>query len=445
MENEKESFQDRVLTVSEYLDLISEYIKPLNFSIMGEVSSVSDRAGGTIFFSVSDEEEQAVMDCVIWRHIYKNLGFKLEEGMQIKISGYPNIYKPRGKFSYVAESIIPTGEGALLKAFEELKKKLQKEGWFAPERKRDLPPYISKVGLITADNSDAKKDFETHLGSFGTTVYFADVRVEGFKAVENITRAIKFFNETPLDVELLVLTRGGGSLESLQAFNSEGVARAVYSSKIPVLSAIGHERDVTIADMVADVRGSTPTDAGKIVSKDWREADQKIRLVEKNIMDAYSRNLMETRDYLRTQGEWMLMSFQQQLSKEKALLREGGQKLFMNFRNIFHRFGSLRNEFETNLLRYKNKFEEKRAYLRSIEFTVIRESEFLIKRSGERIDRLQALLESVDPQKRLEQGYTITKNREGSVVKTIEGLSEGDILRTRFSNGKTESKIKKIN
>ncbi len=396
-----QDYSERIITVGEYLSLLNEYVKPLNFSIIGEVSSVSDRAGNTVFFSVSDEKEQAKLECVIWRYQYQRLGFKLEPGMQIKMAGYPNIYKPSGKLSYVASNIIPTGEGALQKAFEELKKLLQKEGFFAPERKRALPKYIQKIGLITADNSDAKKDFETHLGQYGYTIYFHDVRVEGLKSAESIAKAIRYLNEIPLDLDVIVITRGGGSLESLQAFNSEIVARAVFSSKTPILSAIGHERDVTISDLVADVRGSTPTDAGKIISKDWREAEQLINTTQEKIFEIYGRTLNIQRDFL-------------ELSEER--LRHAIEKHVTSAKNKLDKVEvSLETEFKRTLQKYKTK-----------------------------VEHLEEVFRLVDPREKLKQGYALIYDTNHKIIKSTAQLRPSDIITVQVHDGGLTAEVKEI-
>jgi exodeoxyribonuclease VII large subunit len=408
---------------------------------VGEVSSITDRSGGAVFFTISDEEEQAVLNCVIWRNVYRGLGFKLEEGMKIKMSGHPNIYKPRGNLSYVAHSIIPTGEGALLKAFEELKKKLQEEGFFAVERKRELPSYITKIGLITAKQSDAIKDFETHLGNFGATVYVHDVRVEGFNAVDNIVKAIKNFNESSLDLEVLVLTRGGGSLESLQAFNSEAVARAIHASKIPILSAIGHERDITISDLVSDVRGSTPTDAGKILSKDWREAENKLQRTNENVIYAFNNALMKNYDRIEYQKEKILNRFTHLLKAERNKLRNISSSLFLYFQNIFRKIYILSKNMENNFYKYKSQINQTKRSLNSMSGLLISEYKHNLKNSKNRINQLKQLLKSNDPKKKLEQGYTLTRNKEGKIIKSIINVKENDILSTYFTDGEAKSTV----
>jgi len=439
-----QDYRDRILTVSEYLNLLDEYIKPLNFSITGEVSSVTDRSGGAVFFTVSDEEEQAVINCVIWRGVYRGLGFKLEVGMKIKMSGYPNIYKPRGGLSYVAQSIIPTGEGALLKAFEKLKEKLDKEGFFEPKRKRLLPGYVTKIGLITAKQSDAIKDFEAHLGKFGAKVYVQDVRVEGLNSVEGIVRAIKIFNESRLDLDVLVLTRGGGSLESLQAFNSEAVARAVYSSRVLILSAIGHERDVTISDLVADIRGSTPTDAGKILSKDWREAENKIAVLKRQSITSYKTWLASQKERLRYQKEKVIGKFDQLLLKEKTELKSLSSNLDLYFQNMFRRFHDLSKTLENNFTKFGSKLVEVQKEMHTLQKTLVRLYGYSIRTNKTKLAQMVGLLKSNDPTQKLRQGYSLTKDCTGKIIKSVRELNTNDILNTYFIDGEAKSKVTAI-
>ncbi|HOM78130.1 MAG TPA: exodeoxyribonuclease VII large subunit, partial [bacterium] len=278
------------------------------------------------------------------------------------------------------------------------KEELRNEGLFSQERKRALPAYPKTIGLITADNSDAKKDFETHLGNYGFKIYFYDVRVEGLKSAENVVQAIKYFNENFTDVDILTITRGGGSLESLQAFNSEGVARAVFSSRIPVVSAIGHERNFTICDMVADVRASTPTDAGKIVSKDWREASQILSQAKKDIFSAYNIALISYREYLDLQAERMSRAF------------------------------------KSSVVETRNKIE-------NVGANILRESEHLINQNKQKLEYLGRVLDAMNPEKKLQQGYAIVRTLSGKVVRSANSVGEGDIIKTQFFDGNIESKV----
>ncbi|MDP2860881.1 MAG: exodeoxyribonuclease VII large subunit, partial [bacterium] len=243
--------EENIFSVSEYLDYLNEVLTPMRAIIQGEVGRVDKRVGYT-FFTLSDKDDKAVINCFVWQNKIENFGVELKEGMELQVEGHPKVYKRTGSFSFEVEHIGLIGEGALKLAFEKLKKKLELEGYFSPERKKPITDYVKNIGVITSTYADAKKDFLTHLGNFGYTIYFYDIRVEGIYAVDDIVSALRWFNESKLQLDVLVLTRGGGGFESLQAFNSESVAKAIFASKVPILTGIGHENDITIADLVAD-------------------------------------------------------------------------------------------------------------------------------------------------------------------------------------------------
>jgi len=281
---------DEIYTVSRFLDEINELVNPKKVTIQGEVNKVDIR-GNAVYFTLIDPSDKSILNCFVWSFKLKSFGIDLKEGVEIKVLGYASVYKPFGKLSFQAEYISPVGEGAQKAAYEKLLKTLETAGYFAPERKRPIPPYIKTIGLITSENADAKKDFETHLGNFGFKIIFYDVRVEGLKSIDNIIEAINWFNQNTTDAEVLVLTRGGGSLESLQSFNSEAVAKAIFSSRIPIISAVGHENDITIADLTADLRASTPTHAGKILSQYWSQAQNLVDNYDSNIRSIFKKIL----------------------------------------------------------------------------------------------------------------------------------------------------------
>lgn len=278
---------EQELTVSQFLDALNLNLRQYKVTVAGEVTGRVNRRGGVTYFTIHDQEEDASMTCMGFNSIMDKLGIELEEGMAVKVSGYPEIWKRSGMFSFKAFNIMLAGEGTLKRQFEALKRKLESEGLFSDEYKKPLPAFIKSVGLITAQDREAQNDFLKHLAPVGINIDLYDVRVEGAQAVAQVCEAIEYFNKNSPETEVLVITRGGGSLESLSAFNSEDIARAIFASRIPIISAIGHERDVTIADFVADVRASTPTDAAKIISSDW----QATPLTLQNIAQALNTNI----------------------------------------------------------------------------------------------------------------------------------------------------------
>lgn len=277
------------LTVSEFLKTLNQNLRRYRVLVAGEITGRVNRRGAVTYFSLHDAEEEAVLQCMAFNNILDAVGIQLEEGMAIKVGGYPEIWERSGGFSFKVFEVLLTGEGALKRQFEMLMKKLEAEGLFSPEHKTPIPNFAKYIGLITAADREAMNDFVTHLAPHGLTIELHDVRVEGARAVEQIVEAIKYFNEEQQEIEVLVLTRGGGSLESLQAFNSELVARAIFASRIPIICGVGHERDVSIADFVADMRASTPTHAAKIISESWErgalELDQLAERLSGNIRE----------------------------------------------------------------------------------------------------------------------------------------------------------------
>lgn len=255
-----------VLTVSEFLAALNEtmgFAFP-EVTIQGEVSSFKVNQGKWVFFDVKDQE--STLGCFMTLYQLKT---PLEDGMQVRVIGTPKLTK-WGKFSFTVKRVELAGEGALKRAFLLLQKKLSEEGLFAPERKRSLPQYPKTIGLVASGQSAAYADFIKILGQRwgGLTIQLADVQVQGAAAPDQVVGAIRQFNEAAEPVDIIVVIRGGGSLEDLQAFNTEDVARAVAGSRIPTIVGVGHEVDVSLADMAADVRAATPTDAARIVVPD---------------------------------------------------------------------------------------------------------------------------------------------------------------------------------
>lgn len=390
---------EEVFSVSEFLDYLNTNLQSKNYTIEGEISDVEEKER-TVFFSLIDKTDKSVLKCLIWKNKLRSLGFeRLEDGAEAKIVGTANIYKPSGKLTFIADYVSLTGEGELKKALAKLKSELQSKGYFELERKRVIPEYISTIGLVTSDGSDAQKDFLTHLGKFGYEIYFYDVRVEGVQAIDNIVRAIKWFNENS-DVQTLVVTRGGGSLESLQAFNSEEVAKAIFGSKIPVVTAIGHENDQTISDLVADLSVSTPTDAGKTLSDSWRKLPDVLNSLESNINAFFRKQLLDINNKLENYESSFTSGFRKMVDIIKQVERD--------FNYNFERFS------------------------------------FVFKQIKQMIDKFDGNFVLSDPELKLKQGYSITRNSYGKLIKKASEISVGDELKTKLYEGAIISTTKDI-
>jgi len=269
--------KEKIFTVSEYIEVLNVYLKREEIRVIGEVSQMKRAVSGHVYFTVKDQNGEAVLDAIVWKGNYARCGVDLEVGMEVVLTGRPQIYPPTGRFSFVADTVELHGEGALKKAYDKLKAKLDKEGVFSPDRKRDIPELPSRVGVITSREGAVIHDFINNLGRFGFSVLLVDSRVEGQQATQSLLEALETLKKR--DVEVVIMIRGGGSLESLQAFNNETLVRAVVDSPVPVIVGIGHDQDIPLVSLAADHAVSTPTAVAHLLNRSWEEAYQKIRQV----------------------------------------------------------------------------------------------------------------------------------------------------------------------
>src|SRR3989338_2587590 len=275
---EETSALEKVFDVSEYIEFLNLFLKNQEARILGEVSQFKIHASsGHVYFTIKDKSGSGVLDCIMWKGVYTLCGIKLEVGMEVIVSGHPNIYSPTGRISIISDTVELVGEGALKKAYDALKKKLEEEGAFEESKKRPIPEYIRKIGLITSREGAVIHDFVNNLGKFGFKVLHIDSRVEGQGALKDLRTAIKTMRKK--DIEVLVIIRGGGSLESLQAFNNEMLVRDIIKFPVPVIAGIGHEKDVPLLALAADHMTSTPTAAAYLLNHSWKEAYTKIHQV----------------------------------------------------------------------------------------------------------------------------------------------------------------------
>ena len=364
--------EETIFSVAEYISLLNVKFKPLKATIQGEITRIkySQKA---LYFSLQDKD-RTVLNCLVWLSRLQSLGIELKDGMEVKIQGYPDVYPQTGLLTFKADVITPIGEGALKLAFEKLKKDLEAQGYFRQDRKQQLPPHVERIGLITSESGVVIKDFLTGLGHHGLTVDFYDVRVEGLNAIEQIVTAIQWFNEQAQDVQVLVIARGGGSLERLQPFNSLEVAKAIYGSKIPVMTAIGHETDTTIADLVADVRASVPMDAGKRLADPWVKAAERIDTIESNVLSSFKNACRQLDAKLTLYSENFVSCYAKFLSHCRKDVDSYQQNLMRCFRDVLRRIQSIEGDFSHNYERFANRLTNTRITINSLEQNILREA-----------------------------------------------------------------------
>jgi exodeoxyribonuclease VII large subunit len=383
-----------IFQVSEFNELINRHLALLGEVIIeGELTRLDIKNGRLIFASIKDKTSS--LDIFSMTHLIHNVR-QLEPGMLVRVVGTAGVYKGTSKFRLMASSITPQGEGALQIAFEKLKQQLEAEGLFDPGRKRPLPKWPTNIALITAKDSsayfDVVKILTTRMG--GLTITLLPVNVQGRVALPTILSAFIYLNSHAKEFDCCIMARGGGSLTDLEAFNSEEIARAVFSSKVPVVSAIGHENNWSLTDYVADVRASTPSNAAELVVKEKRE-------VENSINSAL------------------------QFIKES-----------LNYR--LDRLTSVINESSHFILRYTAKIRQ------SIDHSLLvirQQANLTLSLSKQDIDNTVRLLNSLDYRQILNRGFSITTLQSGTIIKQSSQVSSNDILITQLAQGKITSHV----
>ncbi|MDD5555194.1 MAG: exodeoxyribonuclease VII large subunit [Candidatus Pacebacteria bacterium] len=280
----KEILSTRVFSVSAYLDILNTLLQACKTKVVGEVSEFKRAQSGHVYFSLKDKKDGSVLNCVIWNSLYNLCGVEMKEGLEVIVSGEPDIYKPRGEIKFKVSSVRLVGEGELKKQYDKLKRKL--EHLFVEEKKRPIPEFPCKVGIITSKQGAVINDFLNNLGGYGFKIKMADSRVEGQEALKDLLSSLKTLKKQKLDV--LVVMRGGGSLESFLAFNNEVLVRELARFPVPTIVAIGHDKDVPLLALAADRMVSTPTAAANLLNQSWQKLEWEIKEKEASVFSFLS-------------------------------------------------------------------------------------------------------------------------------------------------------------
>ena len=344
----------------------------------------------------------------------------LEAGLEVIVIGKPDLYKS-GSFKLKIEEIKPSGEGAWKKEFEELKKRLGEKGYFDESRKRPIPALIERIGLITSERGEAIFDFRNNIGNYGFKIFLYDVWVEGERAEHSITSALHYFNKNRPDMDVLVLIQGGGGFENLKVFNSEKIADAIVSSRIPVITGIGHEKDESIADYVADKRLSTPTAVAVFLKTQREDLMREVDILYENLEERMQYIWEEQKLAINTQVRELELSITHVLKKYRFSVTQQTERLHRGFGKVFEGFANLKQR----LVRARYAYEKQiYVYLASVE-------------------RAQSMLASLNPENVLQRGYSITLNSKGEVVKSYKQVLIGEETLIRLSEGGFSSRVER--
>jgi exodeoxyribonuclease VII large subunit len=397
-----QSESSRTWSVSEvnaYLrELMESDFNLQDLRVEGEVSNLSRPRSGHIYFTLKDADSS--LRCVMWRNIASYYGDQLEEGKAVEARGAVSVYEKGGQYQLYVQSIRSLGKGDLYQQFLDLKEKLEQEGLFAPEHKRKIPSWPKHLGIVTSATGAALQDMLNTLRRRYPLleVVLAPAAVQGDSAPPEIMRALDQLNQIT-DLDVILLGRGGGSIEDLWAFNDEGVARAVFNSRVPVISGVGHETDFTITDFTADVRAPTPTAAAELAVPDQVELRESIRAFQ-------ARLGMEINEFI-SDHRWTLTHLRTRLDRSSP---------------------------RTVLQSDRQRVDENTARLE-------REMERTVKVCRTAVGQIVSRLGALDPRATISRGYAIVTDREGTRVRSVTQVHFGDKLRVHVADGDFDVRV----
>ncbi len=464
-----------IYTVSQINSLIKETLEenlPSRLVIKGEITNFKHHPSGHCYFSLKDENSN--LPCAMWKTNVQRIRFRPENGLAVLAAGFIDVYVPHGRYQLIVDELVPAGVGALQLAYEQMVKKLRAEGLFDDEHKKPLPAYPQRIGILTSESGAAVHDIIDSIHNRWSCVdlLFYPVPVQGEGAAEKIAAALQDINRRnkKLKLDVLIVGRGGGSLEDLWAFNEEVLARAIFDSNIPVISAVGHEVDVTVADFVADARASTPTKAGFVAVPDMQEVLGSLINIERRLTGQTKAKLnlsQQNLEIILTNAVFrnpllLVRNAQQQLDELSAelaemikeLLNMMRQKLSAAYEQIVriepHRL--LKNKaVELNNCRHRI-YSGIRAILNNRDVELNNYQHRVDKRICVIINNCRMLLTAqenrlggLNPKSVLKRGYSITTNKKtGLLVKTVEDVRLGEHLITELADENLiESKVTK--
>jgi exodeoxyribonuclease VII large subunit len=444
----------KIYTVSQTNVLVQTALEaslPSRMIVRGQISDWKHHSSGHCYFLLKDPG--GILPCVMWASKFKNVKFAVENGMEILCTGHIDVYLPGGKYQLYVDKMEPAGIGDLQLAFEQMKQRLQKEGLFEDKHKKPIPAFPMRIGIITSPSGAALIDIAESIYNRWpcARLFLYPSPVQGEAAAPAIASAIRQINKLNKDLKLdvLIVGRGGGSLEDLWSFNEEVVARAIYASQIPIISAVGHEVDVTIADLVADARASTPTKAGVIAVPDITEVTDRINQAQSRLTQCVEAELRYSTETLaRILASSVFKSPLGPVNWARQQTDELMTKILTSYKHMFSRLRDKLSTLKENL----SEIEPHRIIgkntlrLTTLETAAQAAVKQTLAKKKLQLTAVQNRLKGLNPANVLKRGYSITRSKKtGVLLRTADDIKVGDTLSTELSQVKIESDVKAIN
>lgn len=410
--------------------------------VEGEIASFKEVASGHLYFTLKDGLEEASIDCVMYRTAVLKLQCTLSNGVRIQVRGKPTLWAPRGKLQFAIDMAQAAGQGALLEALEQLKRKLAAEGIFSPSRKRPLPTDPRIIGVVTSANGAAIHDIaRVAFRRGGARILLAPALVQGVHAARQIIAAIDRL-ERVRGVDVLIVGRGGGATEDLAAFQDERVVRRVASCSIPVVSAVGHEIDITLTDLAADIRAATPSQAAELVVPEGHHRERQLQELAKRLARSMDRRLLEGR-MLTDRSQNLLLKVKEDVGKRQRVLEDLTVRLqgAMERAISSHKEDFLRSHARLSSLHPKAVVERVRGDLQGLQGQLRGEMRRTVEQRGARLALLAGRLQEMSPLTILSRGYSIALGSNGNAIKRVEDAPLGSSIQVRLHDGTLTARV----
>ena len=414
--------------------------------VEGEISNLRAAPSGHVYFTLKDGEAQ--LPVVLFRRQASLLRFKPADGLHVLVRGKVSVYEQRGQLQLVAEFLEPVGAGSLQIAFEQLKARLEARGLFAAERKKPLPAFPRCVGIVTSPTGAVIRDFLNIVRRrhAGLDVQLYPAVVQGESAAAEVAAGIAYFNRAR-DVDAVVVARGGGSLEDLAAFNSELLAEAIAASELPVISAVGHETDFTIADFVADLRAPTPSAAAELVTAALHNVAERVQTLDQRLVRACRYRLMQARNAMaHVRVETILVRERDQLRRKQQrvddLTLRMEAKARARHRSLTARLQELTARLHRQDVAWRVSTAKER--LGALGVRLMRAQQEHLRGCREREAALSRELGALSPLAVLQRGYALVYDEQGALIKQVEDVRAGQNITTRMKSGRVFSRVRSI-
>lgn len=430
--------RDSTISVTEFVTMLDTMLQAhfQNVRIKGEVVGFKRNASGHAYFEIKDNK--SVLRCMVFSSRYEISGVLLVDGMEVIVTGHPNYHRQYG-FGFVGTMIELYGEGALKKAYDLLKKTLAAEGMFSLENKRVIPYLPTHIGLITSRTGAALGDFMTNVGKYGYKISFCHSRVEGAQAVDDLIEALTMMMQQKIDV--LVIVRGGGSLESLQAFNNERIVRMIATFPVPVVVGVGHEQDETLVTLVADKGVSTPTAAARVVRESWDQYNDSIQSKGQNLVHAFEKMLRISHDDVNGHARYAMKYIEDLTDLSQEVFRSLSFVVQKFEYAIENRCAMLRSAQQSMMRIYERRIHEVGTFSRVLRIFSLFDS--CLTRSTQNMRVCEKILLHHDPQRNLTLGYCIVRDANGNIVRTKKSVSDGDKITVYVCDGVINADVRK--